>query len=77
MGDGIFDVDGAEWQYQRKVASRIFTRNELRGFMTECVIGRDGPRGGKGGEAGNFWGQLDVCFAQSRGGEGRGRETRR
>eukprot|EP00911_Craspedida_sp_UC1_P000821 UC1_evm2s630 len=35
LGDGIFDVDGPEWQYQRKVAARIFTRRELQGFMSE------------------------------------------
>eukprot|EP00047_Mylnosiga_fluctuans_P023009 m.130478 g.130478 ORF g.130478 m.130478 type:complete len:489 (-) comp9451_c1_seq1:186-1652(-) len=35
LGDGIFDVDGDKWQFQRKTASHIFTRNELRGFMTD------------------------------------------
>eukprot|EP00048_Salpingoeca_helianthica_P004136 m.74105 g.74105 ORF g.74105 m.74105 type:complete len:489 (-) comp13068_c0_seq3:127-1593(-) len=35
LGDGIFDVDGEEWAFQRKTASHIFTRNELRGFMTD------------------------------------------
>lgn len=35
LGESIFDVDGAEWAFQRKTASHIFTRNELRGFMTE------------------------------------------
>lgn len=35
LGMGIFDVDGAEWRFQRKTASHIFTRNELRGFMTD------------------------------------------
>eukprot|EP00055_Hartaetosiga_balthica_P004255 m.10839 g.10839 ORF g.10839 m.10839 type:complete len:492 (+) comp3733_c0_seq1:76-1551(+) len=38
LGDGIFDVDGAEWTYQRKTASHIFKGNELRGFMSDVFV---------------------------------------
>ncbi|EGD72898.1 hypothetical protein PTSG_04627 [Salpingoeca rosetta] len=38
LGDGIFDVDGAEWSYQRKTASHLFSRKELKGFMTEVFV---------------------------------------
>eukprot|EP00043_Microstomoeca_roanoka_P025193 m.7910 g.7910 ORF g.7910 m.7910 type:complete len:494 (-) comp5332_c0_seq1:233-1714(-) len=38
LGDGIFDVDGPEWSYQRKTASHLFSRKELKGFMTEVFV---------------------------------------
>ena len=40
LGQGIFNVDGAEWSYQRKAASHMFRRSGLRGLMTECVSPR-------------------------------------
>lgn len=38
LGDGIFDVDGPEWSYQRKTASHLFARKELKGFMSEVFV---------------------------------------
>lgn len=38
LGDGIFNADGAHWRQQRKTASHIFKRAELRGFMTEVFV---------------------------------------
>merc|ERR1719201_3221456 len=46
FGDGIFGVDGQKWTYQRKTASHLFSRNGLRGLMsnvftTDCKIMTD------------------------------------
>ena len=38
LGDGIFNVDGAMWYRHRKIASHLFKRRELDGFMTKCVV---------------------------------------
>lgn len=35
LGDGIFDIDGEPWAFQRKTASHIFTRSQMSTFMTE------------------------------------------
>eukprot|EP00049_Salpingoeca_infusionum_P018206 m.356193 g.356193 ORF g.356193 m.356193 type:complete len:531 (+) comp17469_c0_seq1:200-1792(+) len=35
LGTGIFNSDGDQWLYQRKTASHLFKRNELRGYMME------------------------------------------
>ena len=35
LGDGIFAVDGAKWQHQRKVASIDFSRRVLRDYSTK------------------------------------------
>jgi len=33
LGTGIFNADGAHWKLQRKTASHMFSRKNLRGFM--------------------------------------------
>eukprot|EP00730_Choanoeca_flexa_P019627 TRINITY_DN9596_c0_g1_i3.p1 TRINITY_DN9596_c0_g1~~TRINITY_DN9596_c0_g1_i3.p1 ORF type:complete len:490 (+),score=170.00 TRINITY_DN9596_c0_g1_i3:79-1548(+) len=38
LGKGIFNADGAEWNYQRKTASHLFKRKELSGFMTQTFV---------------------------------------
>ena len=38
LGDGIFAADGAKWHKQRKVASNLFKRVELEGYMTEVFV---------------------------------------
>ncbi len=35
LGEGIFNVDGAKWYSQRKIASHIFKQDELQGYMTQ------------------------------------------
>jgi cytochrome P450 len=34
LGDGIFNVDGAKWRHQRKVASHEFSTRVLRGYSS-------------------------------------------
>jgi len=38
LGDGIFNADGVGWTKQRKVAVRVFSQKNLRGFMSEAFI---------------------------------------
>ena len=38
LGDGIFNVDGSKWYSHRKIASNIFKRVELEGFMTKVFV---------------------------------------
>ncbi|KAL7684224.1 putative cytochrome P450 [Plasmopara halstedii] len=37
VGNGIGAVDGAQWMFQRKLLSRLFTMRAFRGNITECV----------------------------------------
>ncbi|CAH9051367.1 unnamed protein product [Cuscuta epithymum] len=37
LGDGIFNVDGEKWKFQRKVASHEFNTNSLRKFVETVV----------------------------------------
>ncbi|GAA5902147.1 hypothetical protein JCM8208_002488 [Rhodotorula glutinis] len=55
LGDGIFCVDGHQWQLQRKATSKIFTANNFKGIITTSlernlntlvtIIGRHADRG--------------------------------
>jgi len=36
LGDGIFNTDGNQWKFQRKIASQIFSSRSLRDHMTVC-----------------------------------------
>eukprot|EP00249_Psilotum_nudum_P012777 c23978_g1_i1 orf=301-1866(-) len=38
LGNGIFNVDGDLWKFQRKVASHEFTTNSLRDFVWEKAV---------------------------------------
>nr|TKW06081.1 hypothetical protein SEVIR_7G218250v2 [Setaria viridis] len=42
LGDGIFNVDGAKWRHQRKVASHEFSTRVLRDYSS-AVFGDTGP----------------------------------
>ncbi|GAA5895285.1 uncharacterized protein JCM6883_001461 [Sporobolomyces salmoneus] len=37
LGDGIFVVDGKEWQAQRKATSKIFTANNFKGVISQSI----------------------------------------
>jgi cytochrome P450 len=37
LGDGIFVVDGAAWQAQRKATSKIFTANNFKGVISQSI----------------------------------------
>ncbi|KAI5480060.1 cytochrome P450 monooxygenase [Pseudohyphozyma bogoriensis] len=37
LGNGIFNVDGATWLFQRKITSRIFTGNSFREVITPAI----------------------------------------
>eukprot|EP01084_Bolivina_argentea_P185526 319920_1 len=38
FGDGIFAVDPPEWKFHRKVASRMFSMNNLKTYMFDCAM---------------------------------------
>lgn len=37
LGNGIFVVDGQEWQAQRKATSKIFTANNFKGVISQSI----------------------------------------
>ncbi|GAA6058972.1 hypothetical protein JCM10212_001682 [Sporobolomyces blumeae] len=37
LGDGIFVVDGSNWQMQRKATSKIFTANNFKGCISQSI----------------------------------------
>ncbi|GAA5997838.1 hypothetical protein JCM5350_002745 [Sporobolomyces pararoseus] len=37
LGDGIFVVDGTQWQAQRKATSKIFTANNFKGVISQSI----------------------------------------